>query len=512
MARSILQAVVGWLGACALLVASLACDQPAERDVRTKSSPDAKSVSNGSRRREVAAPDQSAGGGGGSPWADARRTEETKNPTPESDAQPDPESPRHTTTAPLGAPPPNDDTLRLTGIRQLAGKHLTLYTDHPSRPEVDNLPAVFDQAVPQWCRYFGIPARRVATWHLTGYLIVDTQRFHAAGLLPDDLPNFLYGYQRREELWLYDQPSDYYRRHLLLHEGTHGFSAWFLGAVGPPWYAEGLAERLATHRWVDGKLTLGYFPPNKQEVPHWGRVKLVKDEVAAQRGMTIGQIMHHGIQSHLRNQSYGWCWAVAAFLENHPRYQERFRELTQHVSIPATEFTHRFEQQFRDDRRELDEEWQLFAMNIEYGYDVSRETVQYAPGRPLPPAGARITLAADRGWQSSGLRLLANTTYQITATGRYQVAQEPDVWWCEPGGVTIRYWRGRPLGVLLGQLRPDQPTAGLTPLARPLVFGLGRTLRPEENGTLYLRINDSPAELSDNSGTLAVRVVASANG
>ena len=41
------------------------------------------------------------------------------------------------------------------GIRKLEGKHITLYTDLPAAREVDELPRVFDAAVPLWCDYFG---------------------------------------------------------------------------------------------------------------------------------------------------------------------------------------------------------------------------------------------------------------------------------------------------------------------------------------------------------------------
>ena len=50
------------------------------------------------------------------------------------------------------------------------------------------------------------------------------------------------------EFWLFDQPTDYYVRHLLLHEGTHVFMVSFLGGCGPGWYMEGTAELLGTHR------------------------------------------------------------------------------------------------------------------------------------------------------------------------------------------------------------------------------------------------------------------------
>ena len=86
-------------------------------------------------------------------------------------------------------------------------------------------------------------------WRMTGFLMKDKARFAERGLLPGDLPPFAHGYSRGRNLWLYEQPSDYYRRHLLLHEGTHGFMNTILGGCGPPWYMEGMAELLGTHRW-----------------------------------------------------------------------------------------------------------------------------------------------------------------------------------------------------------------------------------------------------------------------
>jgi hypothetical protein len=118
-----------------------------------------------------------------------------------------------------------------------------------------------------------------------------------------------------------------------------------------------------------------------------------------------------------------------------------------------------------------------------------------------------VAIAADRGWQNSGLRLDAGVTYRLSAKGRYQVAKEPKTWWCEPGGVSIRYYQGRPLGILLAAVRPDHPPPGSTSvLLRPIVVGLGATLLPKESGTLLLKINDSAAELGDNAGELKVEV------
>ena len=152
-------------------------------------------------------------------------------------------------------------------------------------------------------------------------------------------------------------------------------------------------------------------------------------------------------------------------------------------------------------------QWHVFVINMEYGYDVEREAFDRKPTTPLPAAGAKITIAADRGWQSSGYLLEAGKAYKIEASGRYQVGNQPKIWWCEPNGITIRYHRKVPLGILLGAIVDEDTLPGTTSvLAMPDVIGMGTESLVDRSGTLYLRINDSPSELSDNAGELTVRV------
>ena len=399
----------------------------------------------------------------------------------------------------------DDNQAAAAGIRKLAGKHLALYTDVLPGPEIDDLTAAFDAAVPLWCQYFEIPAERAADWRLTGFLMQEKNRFVGTGMLPAELPPFPNGYQRGKSLWVYNQAHGYYRRHLLLHEGTHAFMDHFLGALGPPWYAEGMAELLGTHRWQDGQLTLGYVPKDKTETPGWGRVKIIKDEAAAGRGLMPAAIMDYGPTAHQRNEPYGWCWGLATFLDAHPRCREAFRQLRGMVRKP--EFTDWFRQQLQADWPDINEEWQLFVMNLDYGYDVGREAIVRKSAQPLPPEGATATIIADRGWQSTGIRLEAGAKYRLAAKGRYQIGKSSDIWWCEPGGITLHYNQGRPLGLLLGAVRDDtQPLAGLTPLARPEVVGLETTLTVRTPGTLYLKVNESAAGLSDNAGQIVIRI------
>ncbi len=393
------------------------------------------------------------------------------------------------------------------GFRKLESKHLTLYTDLPSIPAVDELPAVFDLAIDPWCEYFGVERRTVDGWRLTGYLMRDRERFLAAGAIPDYLPKFENGFQAGDEIWWRDDPADYYRRHLMLHEGTHAFMSRWLGGVGPPWFAEGCAELVATHRWIDGRLTMRYLPQDRDETPNWGRVKIVRDDFAAGRGMSLPAIFSYDLQSHLRVEMYGWSWAAAQFLDAHPLSRTAFRARFADAREEGPELTRRMLADIGESAGKLSEEWQLFAAEADYGYDVARAAVKHQPSQPWMEPEVRLKVAANLGWQSTGIELRAGETYEVAAVGRYRLVAGPPEWPCEPGGVTIRYHRGLPLGMLVGAIRPDPlPADTLTPLARPQPIGRKRLIEPEWTGTLYLKINEPPGELADNDGELLVRI------
>jgi hypothetical protein len=125
----------------------------------------------------------------------------------------------------------------------------------------------------------------------------------------------------------------------------------------------------------------------------------------------------------------------------------------------------------------------------------------------LPAGGATVSIAADRGWQSTGFRLAADKKYGVTASGRYFVGREPKPWPCEAGGVTIRYHAGRPLGMLLAAVADTGGEAGsVTPLASPQGIGLTGEVKPKADGTLYLKINEAASGLGDNSGSVLVNL------
>jgi hypothetical protein len=273
---------------------------------------------------------------------------------------------------------------------------------------------------------------------------------------------------------------------------------------------EGMAELMGTHRLRDGRLTLNYLPRDRDEVPEWGRIRIIKEALAAHRALRVDAVVGYSATAHLQTEPYAWCWALVALLDRHPQYRDRFRQL--YRAIPRHEVNEQFYKLFQHDWPELNEQWQLFITGLEYGYDIPRTAVDFTPGKPWPASVATIAVAANRGWQNSGLRLEAGTRYGLTASGRYQVAKTTRIWWSEPGGVSIRYYQGRPLGILLAAVRPEPSSRrqGSSALVRPITIGLGATLAPEQSGTLYLKINASAGELDDSAGQLQVEVRKSA--
>ncbi|MCS7237835.1 MAG: hypothetical protein NZ899_06150 [Thermoguttaceae bacterium] len=396
--------------------------------------------------------------------------------------------------------------LRAEGIHSIEGPRLTLYTDLTPTAAIKELPRLFEQAFPQWCSYFQVRAEDYPEWKCIAVLLGDGERIRRAGLLPAELPPFRFGFARGTEIWFVNPPSDYYRRHLLLHEGVHAFMNTILGSCGPTWYMEGVAELLATHRWESGKLELGYFPRYPEELSLWGRIRMVREDLKAGIFLTLEEILGLRPRDNESLELYGWCWAAANFLDRHPRYQQAFRLLPQRVRWP--DFNSQFRQSIGRYWHWAEEEWAVFVHTLEFGHDVSREAIDLTPGQPLAPAGQEITVAADRGWQNTGILVEKGTQYELVAQGRYQLGQEPVIWWCEPGGVTIRYYRGKPLGILLAAVWAGRQSGKpiRSPFLEPVVVGLRTNFIPAETGTLFLRVNDSPAELADNRGVLTVRI------
>ncbi len=401
--------------------------------------------------------------------------------------------------------------LASVGIHKYESKHLLLYTD--IAPEIAReLPGLVDALYPVWERYFSPlpPDRDGKPFQITGYLMKDRDLFRQMGLLPEDLPKFLNGRHRDREFWMNEQEFDYYRRHLMLHEATHCFmSVRRNNSLLPPvWYMEGMAEFFATHaRDEQGKLIFGVMPSNADGFAGLGRISLIQQEVETGRFHELRDVLELTPNDFLKNEAYAWSWGLCYWLDQHPQYATRFRELGQTKSRP--EFLEQFEKKFLNDAELMAVGWGLFATELVDGYDVQRAAIVEKPAEQIADANPlNSTVQADRGWQATGIEVKRGTVYEIRSTGRVTLAQEPKPWVSEPGGITVDYFQGQPLGRLLLAVRDQTP--GLQGVAdgllAPIPIGLQATFTAPVDGTIYLRVNDRWNRLSDNLGSYSVTV------
>ncbi len=422
-------------------------------------------------------------------------------PAPERIYRPDDARPRHDATRAAEL-----------GIQHYESRRLLLYTDID--PELARtLPPLMDQAYDALEDYFGPmpPARDDSDYQMTGYIMAERDRFLAAGMLPERaLESLVHGVHRGAEFWMNEQEYDYYRRHLMIHEGTHCFMMVLPGQRPPVWYIEGMAEYFGTHRLdADGRATFGVMPDDPAAFVGFGRVEMIRSAVREGRVKNVadatGLTDDEFVES--RTEPYAWSWAFCKFLDAHPRYQERFRALGQH--LVGSEFHRLQRDSFAEDLPVLAVEWELFARNIEYGYDIPRAAIEFLRGEPLPPA-ASVTahVAPDRGWQSSGVWVEAGQAYELTAQGEVVLADAPRPWLSEPQGISIRYSQGQPIGRVVAAIQSESPpgTDGAGALWHVIDVGRATMLRPELSGTLYLRVNDFWSEVADNTGEYRVTI------
>ena len=396
--------------------------------------------------------------------------------------------------------------LKALGIEVFESKRLKLFTDLDAEV-AKTLPPLFDQAYESWEDYFGKlpPARDKSEFQVNGYLMKDKTKFENAGLLKGELPDRFHGRQAGYQFWMLDQEQDYYRRHLLLHEGTHAFMLAIARLDVPNAYLEGMAEHFGTHQVVDGKLQVRLMPFNRLDFRGHDRLFLMRRDVG-QNGIPGFLEVGEWEPARFRrfNESYAWAWGMCVFLDQHPRTHARFQKLGKSLNNPVAKKT--FESELKPDLPEIVTEWNLFAGDAWEGFDFKRSAIEFHAGQALVKSQG-VEIVAERGWQSSRILVEQGHRYQLVATGQFTLAEKPKPWISTADGITFRYFNGRPLGQLLATIRTAQaadnerePMLDVTPLGCTSRFEATRT------GTLYLRLNDHPGELADNRGGLKVEI------
>jgi hypothetical protein len=397
-------------------------------------------------------------------------------------------------------------TARRAGLRVFEGQHLVLVSDRPVAPDDDlaTLPAVFDAAFASWCRHYGMSPDDHAGWQAIGCLVVDTERFRACGLLPPGIPAFDNGFCAGMRFWLMEQSNPAYRRHLLLHEGVHAFTLTLRRLNTPVWYAEGIAELLATHRLDNGTFQSTPIPLAADDVEQLGRIEAVRELREQHLTPSLTDVFALAGSEHGRIRDYASSWAVTVFLAEHPRYRDAFR------LAEAGPLDGRFNQRLHDtagfDAELASRDFDAFTDDLDYGYDLEQMAVDWSAGEPLQGVVQR-TVDPSRGWQNTGVTVEQGAQVRFQTRGRSELGRlagiEVDLT-SEGQGITVDWYRGRPIGRLfLGQWI-DEPGDGGRPRFERLAEGSTGSFVAATKGPLFARINDSPTGRHDNGQGLTL--------
>lgn len=437
------------------------------------------------------------------------------------------------------------------GIRRIEGKNVTLTTDLPPSPGVDQIPAALDAAIPHICRFFNVDEQKFENWKINAFLMGNVDSFIDIGVL-DGPPRFLYGYSVCDRIFAKDQKIEYYNRFLLLHELVHSFMHEVFGDLRPRWYSEGSAEYLALHRWKPAtkSIEIAQFQTDPDATPGFGRLQEIREIVRSGKAPTLREILAFQPRDYVRVSTYAWSWALVAFLNESPKYRdvaERLPYWSTH-SDPSRVFV----ETLGDRWGEFENDWADFVGRIDFKYDFEATAIEATPGRPFDEAAAEtggavvVEAAANRGWQNSGVALEAGTTYRLATAGRFalNVEEAGKKLEFEAPGATFRYVEGAPLGRLLAVVVPlesttfedfyslksadgesaakfggglmransvkrekSAPRGTLEPWDAAVGFETATTtLTPERSGTLFFRVNDAPGNLAKNSGRVKIQI------
>lgn len=275
------------------------------------------------------------------------------------------------------------------------------------------------------------------------------------------------------------------------HEAVHAYCGQTFGRTGPLWYAEGMAEM--GQYWREGDASV-HCPDYVVAYLHANRAKPIREIVADDGKTRSGNAMALTGDSW---QNYAWRWALCHMLANNTNYAARFRPLGlgflsgQRVSFADT---------YGAMMSEIEFEYEFFIRHFDQGYRVDLCSWNWKKkSRPLEgDASIASRIAANRGWQPSGVVVTSGNKYDYSASGGWQTAKDAK----ELSADGAQDGRGRLEGVIFNDFA----------LGEPFPLGASGSFASPGDGRLFLRCKDAWNELADNKGQLTVTIKSSANG
>lgn len=433
---------------------------------------------------------------------------DTSTFAPKAEEQPPPsESVQYRTPQP--DPQINPKRLAAAGIHVLESERLILLTDRD--PEtVQEIPALTDALYNVLKKQCGElrPAPTGASFKAVGCLMSDVERFQNAGLVPYAVLDMRHGEQTGYRFWARDQQTDYYRRHLILHEFVHVYMTIDTAQDDVPnrWFMEGSAEYFATHSVDNEPAEFGIIPASFDGFEGWGRISVIRrrrinrpaDKVEFQDFPSLNDVLNENTGQGGEDGAYPWWWALAWMLSEHPDYSETWNRLCQ--CRGADEFQHAMSQLQKTRGARLQTDWLLFVESLSESFDKERSFPVHCPvatGRHI-----EIPLVADRGWQDTGWELMPGESVAISCSGQCVLNETTAPWISEPNGITLEYNQGCPIGEVVAVLVTNDNSS----VSRRVAVGLNGRITVTHPCRLWLQINDDSGMRSDNSGAYVVSI------
>jgi hypothetical protein len=299
---------------------------------------------------------------------------------------------------------------------------------------------------------------------------------------------------------------------LLLHEGVHAFTLTVRDLAAPPWYTEGIAEYLATHRLEAAahgrpRFVATPLPDRPDDVEQLGRIERIRGLRRAGAAPGLAAVLATPVGDHRDVAAYATSWAAVALLARHPAHARPFAAVERGPLDGA--FTNRLTASPGWDESRAARDFDAFTDELDYGFDFARSAIDWSPGR-VATDSEPLAVDAACGWQNSGLALAKGGRHTLVAEGRVTIGALPEApgrpatLESEPDGISLRWYRGRPVGRLLAAQWVEEPPGGGRPRFVVLGEGARTTLTAAVDGPLYLKLNESPGDLADNAGTFRV--------
>lgn len=394
------------------------------------------------------------------------------------------------------------------GFFRFEGKHLHLTTDIDDSKQMETIVSSFDAAVPQWFAFWGRAADDAQYFHVDGFVMENEARFRDNGLLPRHIGQFPFGTADGPRFWIHRQPSEYYTRHLALHEGVHVMMFRTFDGAGSSWFMEGTAEMLSVHSGEGLKTVVNRVPIDRAAVPEWGRFKLIAERRAEGKVPNLKTVMRYPQRLNGSVEAYSWSWAAVMMLSQYPETRDAVLKAAKRGRESGPGFTKGIYNDLRSIWPIIEARWAMMNLELDYGFDWSRESIRLSTDDPRWTGKAmQVELDAASGWQSVGAYFPSGAKLEINVAGDVQLAQTIRPWISLPDGISIRHHRGHRIGKVIACVLPiQQADAKTISLPEIVPVGSSGSLSIDRPSWVLLRVNEAGDKLGDNTGNYRVTV------